>query len=234
MERRRVYVHDIRPHHLKTLLNNDLFKGIHIRKIPEVLAYLNARVEEYEKGELIIRLGEQVEAGVILRGQARVAYYDVNMNPMAVDHLLEGMTFGQHAACALGYASQIELVASAYTQVLRLDFEPIVRPSTDGKLPEHHHIVAANVLRSVADHATHMHQRLRVIGQKTVRSRLKVYLEYLTGGGHDWAHIPFSMSDLAVHLNSDRSALYKEINALKEEGFLEWHRRRVRVHNHDF
>ena len=225
---------DIHPRHLPVLLKNDIFNGIYVRQVPHALSYLNAYMEEYDKGEMIVRLGDKVRAGIILQGRARVSYYDESFNPMAVDHLLEGFTFGQAATCAVGYTAQIELVAVAYTKVVRLDFDPILNPCCDASLPEHHHVLASNIIRSVSQHAVLLHNRLRIVGQKTVRDRLKLYLEHLTDGHHEWVHIPFSMSDLAMHLNSDRSALYKEIRLLKEEGILEWNKRRVRVHRHDF
>lgn len=225
---------DIHPRHLPVLLKNDIFSGLHVRQVQHALSYLNARMEEYEKGEMIVRLGDKVCAGIILQGQAKVSYYDESFNPMAVDHLLEGFTFGQAATCAIGYTSQVELVAVAYTKVVRLDFDPILNPRHTDDLPDHHHILASNIIKSVSQHAALLHNRLRIVGQKTVRDRLKVYLGHLTEGQHKWVHIPFSMSDLAIHLNSDRSALYKEIRHLKEEGVLEWNRRKVRVHSHDF
>ncbi len=225
---------EIHPTHLPTLLKNELFEGIHVRQVPEVLSYLNARTEEYHKGEMIVRLGDEVRAGIILQGRARVSYYDESMNPMAVDHLFEGVTFGQAAACSTGYTSQIELVAVAYTKIVRVDLSPILNPQRIELLPEHHHIISSNVIRSISEHASMLHHRLRVIGQKTVRDRLKVYLERLTDGQGDWVHIPFTMSDLAIHLNSDRSALYKEIALLKQEGVLDWRRRKVRLHKREF
>ena len=42
------------------------------------------------------------------------------------------------------------------------------------------------------------------------------------------------MSDLSLFLGTDRSILYKEINALKREGILDWNGRNVRILDHSF
>ena len=42
------------------------------------------------------------------------------------------------------------------------------------------------------------------------------------------------MSDLSEHLGADRSALYREIARLKEEGFLEWDGRDIHIIDNDF
>lgn len=229
-------VREIHPRHVDTLAENELFRGIRKEDMPEVLAYLNAHIEEYQKGETIVRLDNEVKPGIILHGQAKISYFDDAMNPMAVDHLFKGHTFGQAAAFLSEYKSQIELVAAAYTIICRVNLRKLLHSHHHHHEPPpmHHHVVASNALQSVSQHAANLHLRLRIIGQKTVRSRLKVYLNHLHGEGRGKIHIPFSMSDLAVYLNSDRSALYKEIRALKEEGVLEWRRRHVHLHRKDF
>ena len=99
---------------------------------------------------------------------------------------------------------------------------------------EYRYIIASNLIKSIAKQNTKLNLRMQTIGQKTIRGRLKVYLNELTQGSTEWFTIPFSMSDLAVFLNSDRSALYKEIRLLKSEGVLDWSGRRVRLLKSDF
>ncbi len=220
--------------HHATLAQNELFHGIHISDIPEVLRYLNASVTVYERGDVIVPLNAPVRAGVILDGEAKIAYYDDDMRAMGVDRLFKGHTIGQMGAALGDYRSQVELTAVAYTIVCHIDLQAIMSPGTHEQLHPHHHLIASNLVRSVSRHAALLHLRLRIIGQRNVRGRLRVYLNHLAEDAHDKIHIPFTMSDLAVFLNCDRSALYKEIKALKEEGVLHWHRRKVHLHRRTF
>ena len=68
-----------------------------------------------------------------------------------------------------------------------------------------------------------------------LRQRIKVFLIYLSDDWNkEYLTLPFSMSDLSEHLGADRSALYREIARLKEEGFLEWDGRDIHIIDNDF
>ena len=221
--------------HISMLETCELLHGVSKSDMPEALSWLDARLESYKKGETIIRMGSFVEAGVMLNGEARLSQINEDSSIVYVDHVIGGEMFGQSAACLAGYKSQTELEAKSDARICRLDLNKVLEFSGGGQTSqEYRYIIASNLIKSIAKQNTKLNLRMHTIGQKTIRGRLKVYLNELTQGSTEWFTIPFSMSDLAVFLNSDRSALYKEIRLLKSEGVLDWSGRRVRLLKSDF
>lgn len=212
------------------ILGSELFEGIDQTEIKEALAYLNARVERYEKGSLIVCRGFDVDAGIMLEGKAQISCYDEDFQPMIIAQIGEGSVFGGAAACVPNYQSPMDVIAMKDSVVLRLDLTPFVEgKSTD--ISHLHMIIGSNLVRSIASHAVYILLRMRVIAQHKLSNRLKLYLRNQQTDEDGWIRVPFAMKELASFLNTDRSNLYKEINNLKERGVLEWEGRRVRFIN---
>lgn len=220
-------------HHYDILKDSKLFEGVEMEDIPDVLSCLQAQERCYKKGETILHFGDSIRlAGIVLSGKAKVSFYDETITPITIKFLMPGDTFGQVAACETDFKSPIELTAVFDSRILLLDLYPILHG--DKTSCHFYSKVSANLIRDLAEHSAFLNMRLRIIGQKRLRDKLKVYLSALPVSQGGCMQLPFSMTDLAAFLSADRSALYREIRCLKKEGILEWDNRTIRILKPEF
>lgn len=73
------------------------------------------------------------------------------------------------------------------------------------------------VLTKVSD----LNLRIEILSQKTIRDKILSYFRILSQNSFSKTFtVPFSLTDLADYLSVDRSAMMREIKALKEDGII--------------
>ncbi len=70
---------------------------------------------------------------------------------------------------------------------------------------------ALNLMRDFARRSLFLNQKIRILGQKKLRDKLKIYLVSLPSGTDGKINIPFSKAELAEYLYADRSALSRAL-----------------------
>ena len=64
--------------------------------------------------------------------------------------------------------------------------------------------------------------RIELLSKRTIREKLLGYFNIISSRNISKSFkLPFSLTDLADYLSIDRSAMMREIKALKEEGIIE-------------
>ena len=216
------------------LLKSVLLSGVAKEDLRDVLLYLSAEIKNLEKNEVIVGIGEEIKPGIILQGHSKVFVYDEDMNYIVAREVPSGMFFGLSSACLNGIKSEVDWKATTPVTLLNINISPFINYSIGNEVPHFHQIICHNIMMRLAEDANSNFFHLRVIGQQKIRNRLKTYLSSLYEKDKSLITIPFSMSDLSLFLGTDRSILYKEINALKREGILDWNGRNVRILDHSF
>lgn len=110
------------------------------------------------------------------------------------------------------------------------DLKPLITKKYNSNLPTYHFILLANLLPLIIRMSRFLSMRIRMLGQKSIRNRIIFYLSYLSKNQAGWGNeltLPFSMTEFAAFINSNRTAIYKEINLLKKENYLDWNGRKV-------
>ena len=76
--------------------------------------------------------------------------------------------------------------------------------------------------------------KVRILGQKRLRDRLKIYLQTLTPNADGVYVLPYSRTSLADFLCVDRSALSRELCRMRDEGILSFSGSRIRILDSSF
>ena len=63
---------------------------------------------------------------------------------------------------------------------------------------------------------------MRILAQKRLRDRLKIYLQTLTPDAKGYYSLPYTRTELADFLCVDRSALSRELCRMRDEGILDF------------
>lgn len=209
------------------------FDGIPEEKYPNVLNCLHAVRKEFCKGSSILNIGDHEHpSGLVLQGSLEISLLDENGSQINVNHISTGGVFGMAMACAQQPVSPVRLRAMTDCELLFLDFTNILDPEL-APCP-YRSRVASNLLKDLARQTIFLNHRLRIIGQKRLRDKLKLFLQGQPAESDGTIHIPFKRNELADYLYADRSALSRELSRMAEEGILEYHGQNIRILDADF
>ena len=196
-----------------------MFTNIQPRKYQEVLSCLKARIRSYRRGEHLVELGEQTRTtGVLLEGSIEEFLYDENGNQVNLCRFGIGEVFGAELACTGWTASPVCLRAGADCTVMQLDFTTLLSPQTltcPCRMQ-----VSANLMQDMAQQLLFFNTKIRILAQKRLRDRLKIYLQTLTPSAGNCYTLPYNRTELADFLCVDRSALSRELCRMRDEGIL--------------
>lgn len=117
-------------------------------------------------------------------------------------------------------------------EILFLDFASLF--SMEGGTCPFKMRVSTNLLREFADKARFLNDKVRILAQKRLRDKLKVYLQLQTGSREGRIELPFRRNELAEFLCVDRSALSRELSRMQQEGILSYEGRKIYIHDQSF
>jgi CRP-like cAMP-binding protein len=93
---------------------------------------------------------------------------------------------------------------------------------------------STNLLREFAEKARFLNDKVRILAQKRLRDKLKVYLQMQKSNKDGWIELPFRRNELAEFLCVDRSALSRELSRMQQDGILSYEGKRIRIHDITF
>ena len=196
-----------------------LFRDISAAEVDRFIENTGAIIKRYERGSRFLKAYEaNSNIGVIVEGEAQVLSEDRFGNE-AISHNLErGAMLGSTSAILpkIPYTTNIE----ALTDVLVL-WVPYRALLTAGpKLGRTHGIVMKNLLEAFCRKNLLMMEKIELLSQKTLRERLILYLlQRERRQNREKVHVPGRVQ-LAKELECNRSALTREISAMRNEGML--------------
>ena len=76
--------------------------------------------------------------------------------------------------------------------------------------------------------------KVRILAQKRLRDRLKIYLQTLTPDEKGCYSLPYTRTELADFLCVDRSALSRELCRMRDERILDFSGAKIKILDHDF
>lgn len=215
------------------LTTSGLLSGIPKEKYDTIFSCLQARITDYESETLIVAVGDHnFRAGIVLDGSLEEFIYDENANHVTIQHLESGSVFGAELTCGSALSSQFYLKASVDTKVLLLDFKALLSETT--LTCPYRMKVTANLLQELSNQITFFNVKLRILSQKKLRDKLKIYLQTLEQTEEGLIHLPLSRTKLAEFLYVDRSALSRELCRLRDEGILNFSGSNIKLLDSDF
>ncbi len=203
-----------------------LFENIQEHELPHMLRCLHARTAQYKKGQLPLVAGDAVPCvGIILCGQAHVMREDMDGNRMIITELHECDLFGETFACIEAQHSPVTVAAVTDMQVMWIDYRRVITACSSAC--GFHARLIGNMLRLLARKNLKLNNRLEILSKRSVRERLLAYLELQAEHtGKRTFTIPFDRNKLADYLCADRSAVWREMNRLKQENILAFEKNR--------
>ena len=211
----------------------ELFRGIAETELPDALRWLNTTEKTYQKGEMVFMIGDTMtHAGIVLEGTVSVSFLDESDNSVNMNVFSQGNLFGESLAYLGGNKSPVQMEANSKCRIAFFDFKAIM--SAEEYARGYQATLTANLLRDFARQNFFLNRKLRIMSQKRLRDRVKVYLRGQGIAPDGLICIPFSRNEWAEFMGVNRSALSRELSNMQAEGILEVVGKDVRLLDNGF
>lgn len=210
--------------------DNILFKGINQDDCLRMIKCFNADFRKYKAGSCITELGECTDRlGIILSGSVVIVRYDVNGVRTIIESVEEGGVFGTFFTYNILRRSNVEIIGETDCEVMFVHRSEITKRCGNACLC--HSRVVENLLEIMSENTVRLSQRIDVLSQRTIESRLISYLQIIKDKTPEGKtpQIPFSTTALSDYLCVNRSALQRQITKMKRSGTLIISKRKFRL-----
>ena len=187
---------------------------------------LGGRIRRYKKDEHILLRRELVgNMGILIDGSVNIYKEDIWGNRALISYLKEGGVFGENLPIdseEVTYGNHnVSFISTSPSLVLFLPIRRILHPCPQS-CPFHHQL-AQNLFSMVAEKNRNLMDKIGIISNGSVREKILSYLSMeAQRQKSSIIRIPLSRTELAEYLCVNRSALSRELSALKNEGLLDF------------
>ena len=213
--------------YLNTIIKTRLFDNIDKKEIPNILNNFKSQKKLYEKGNIIIDMGDKVEAiYLILNGKIEISkeYDDTRKN--IVNILESGEIFAEAIAFSTNKISPIIAISLTKSEVIKIDIKNIF----DNNFEKSKNIFIENLLKIISDKNKFLSIKNDILSQKSLRSKIILYLKYMSNMQKSKKiTVPYSRDKLAEFISADRSALSRELNRLAKEKMIELNGNKINI-----
>ncbi len=180
---------------------------------------LEVHIYKYNKNqEIFPTLKDENIIGIIIDGFAQIINIEYNGNEILLEDLVKDSVFGTSISATDNENYQI--IAKQNTEVLVIDYNKLINPKN--LKHAYFNIFLANLFNIINTKLREKNERIRILEKKQIRDKLLEYfeIEYNKTRLRN-IHLPFTFKDLSDYLAVNRSAMFRELKHLKEEGFIE-------------
>jgi len=213
-----------------TLASSPLFRGLDGTRLEAALTFFSASVNRYRRGDFLHRTGEPMTAfGLVLDGTVEVCVDDYDGNKMIMADVRRGNTFGESLCFLKLPASPLYIYAAEDATVLWLSPDALFSDQKDPLANE----LSRRFTSMLARRTLMMNTRIQILSRLRLRDKILAYLGELAAVSHsDTVTVPLNREDWAAYIGSNRSALSRELSAMKQEGVLDFEKNTFRLFGH--
>lgn len=156
---------------------------------------------------------------ILLSGEADLVRYELNGDKTIIEHFTKNDLFGE-ALYIVTTNNELYVEAKKACEVLFFNYNYINQKCRSNC--KFHQTLTENFSKLILDKVMDLNTRVEILSKRSIREKLHSYFNILSTRNLSRSFtLPFSLTDLADYLSVDRSAMMREIKALKDEGFLE-------------
>lgn len=214
---------------IEILKYSQLFSGFTATDIKEMLHCLCVHQVEYHKDEVILWEGDFIsDIGIVLSGHGRSIKNDLSGKTVIVTLLEPGSLIGILLASNSDRKSPVSVQALEHMTVLFIPFQNIIKNCP--KLCKRHERLLYNIFDGISEKAMILHDRNDCLIKPTIREKVLTYLVRTAKEQQSFIFtVPFDRNGMAAYLNVDRSALSRELSAMKKDGLIDYLKNRFEL-----
>jgi CRP-like cAMP-binding protein len=215
--------------HRKTLQKAYLFQGMNDEEFTAMINCLSPQVKQFSKNEIIFLSGNiNPNIGIILSGTAHAYLENIDGSQTVMSILTPMRVFGEIIASTRTQISPVTVCAVTDVTAAFIDYQKgcSMCPSACTA----HRMFIQNMLRYIGDKYFYSFDRVNILREKTLRTKIAAYLYALSGNGKTaTVTIPYTKTMLANYLLANRSALSKELRKMENDGLIAVNGREVEL-----
>lgn len=204
---------------------NSPFDELTKLQINKLFDLLGAHFYTFNKNqEILPTIKNSNIIGIIMEGSAEIINIEYNGNEILIEELTKNSIFGTNISGTNN--ENYEIIAKQDTLVAIIDYDQLINPNN----LKHNffNIFFRNLFDIINTKSKEKNERIRVLEKKQIREKLLEYFNIKHKKSFsNYFYLPFSFKDLADYLAVNRSAMFRELKHLKEEGFIEIHNRKI-------
>ena len=138
-----------------------------------------------------------------------------------MSYLEPGDLFGPSFALRYEERSYISFCAASDTRILFLSLEHLIEPCKNNCA--FHRRLQANAVRLLGQAQLRLVEKIEVCTKNSLREKILAYLTLLANRqGQKYISVPLSRTEMAAYLQSNRSAMTRELSAMRAEGLIDF------------
>lgn len=207
-----------------------LFQGIQPQQTAAMLNCLRGYTRRYDRGEYIILDEESIDnIGIVLSGTVHMCKEDIWGNQALLSFMGPGELFGESFALRSDRSSHVSFVAATKCEALFLPSRPVLHPCSHN-CPFHRQMIE-NIFDMLGEKNQRLMEKIEITSQKTLRDKILAFLSREAQLNNSTTFtIQLSRTQLADYLCANRSALYRELSAMEDEGLITANGRQFTLH----
>jgi len=215
--------------HKRLLQKAALFKDIDENECARMINCLSPYVRHFSKNEIILSTGDYVHhIGIILYGNACANLEHMDGSQTIMSNLVPMSVFGEVLVSTRTHKSPVTVYATSDVTAAYIDYQKVC--SMCEAACAAHRMFLKNVLKAIGDKYFLLFDRINILREKSLRSKIMAYLYALSDGGKTAiVTIPFTKTMLADYLLVNRSALSKELRQMECDGVIAVNGRKIEI-----
>lgn len=215
----------------KDLTGIPLFEGISTDELNQLLFCMQGMYRSYRKGECILHAGDEKDrAGVVLAGTVRMVKTDVWGRETMLTYMDRGELLGETFALGGQPNGAIDFIADEETEVLWLSCKSAIFGCE--KACAFHKRLTENLYALLCKKNTALMEKIEISSKPSLREKIMCYLSLQAEKQHSrYITVPLSRSAMAEYLAANRSAMTRELAAMKEDGIIDFDRNTFVIRN---
>ncbi len=196
---------------------NNLFNNITDNNKEKILKSLEGNTLHFKRNNTILtNIKKDNIIGIILEGYIQIVKTDYNGNRTIIEDLYENDIFSSKMSNISN--NEYSVITKEDTKVIIIYFNEILNNDLN---TSYYNQFLKNLLYIMSDKMTNINNRIEILSNKTIRNKLLAYFKIMSKKNNSKIiYLPYTFIDLADYLGVDRSAMYRELRNLKEEGLI--------------
>ena len=209
---------------------DELFYEINVREKEKILAYLEANTLSFKKNMTILGSVKQENIiSIVVNGHLQIVKTDYNGNRTIMEELFENDIFGSTISSINN--DEYSIITKEDSKIIIIYFDEIINNDLNYS---YFNQFLKNLLKIITKKINSNNDRMEILTNKTIRNKLLAYFRIMSKKNNSRViYLPYNYIDLADYLAIDRSAMYRELKNLKEEGLIEVKNKRITLNTYN-
>lgn len=204
----------------------DLFYNINPREQGKILSFFESTTLHFKKNTTILNsVKKENIIGIVIKGHIQIVKNDYNGNETIIEELFDNDLFG-FTMNTLSNSEQ-NIITKDDSDIIILYLDEIIEADLNSI---YYNQFLKNLLKIYYKKINNTNDRIEILTNKTIRNKLLAYFKIMSKKNKTRIiYLPYSFTDLADYIGVDRSAMYRELKNLKEEGFIEIKNKKIKL-----